>query len=345
MQFYFSINQMFLIKHGLNISEGAIYSYLLNLPSWAEKVIIENDVYYFASRNNIAKEMPSVSDKPDTIYRICKKLSDKNIISTIKIHNKDYVKINPEFSKEWHKPDVIPSEHSEKNPSQLGKKSEPTRKKIRTNSEKNPTYHNISNHTTNYHNTSDHNFAENKISAISIPDNENDFEREEIPEPQIISEELIIEQPKKEKRKKIAQKKEKAVDPLYKPYCEIWNELCLKYSGAPANWSFPQKNGVAINNLIKFFRSLAKSQGVEDETQHALYCFEYVSKHWEIVEPDKYLSNLDITMISKNISNIIKLIKQNSDHSVKRKDSYEKWALEQKKLDDLMNFKIDPNNW
>ena len=76
------------------------------------------------------KEIPIVSDKADTIYRIYKKLQEKNLIETISFQKKDYVCLTKK-GQEWYN-----DNYSEKNP-ELGKKSD-------MNSEKNPTNNNTS---------------------------------------------------------------------------------------------------------------------------------------------------------------------------------------------------------
>lgn len=114
-------------KWGLSLQEAYLFDWVYTLPSWAEKVIIDSETYYFASRNLACREALLLTDKSDTMYRYYKSLEGKGIIKLIKVEGKDYIKLMPICS-EWGRQ----SEYSEKNPSLLGKKSE-------NNSEKNPT--------------------------------------------------------------------------------------------------------------------------------------------------------------------------------------------------------------
>lgn len=127
------INNVKSNQWGLNIQEAYLFSWIYELPSWADRIIIKNDVFYYCSKNKIVSELPLISDKPDTIYRYLKSLSSKNLVIVKKIDGKDYIGIT-ELGKSWN--DSSQSERSEKNPSQLGKFSE-------FNSDLNPTYNNI----------------------------------------------------------------------------------------------------------------------------------------------------------------------------------------------------------
>lgn len=127
------INNVKANKWGLNIQEAYLFSWIYELPSWADRIIIKSDVFYFCSKGKIVSELPLISDKPDTIYRYLKSLSSKNLVLIKKIDGKDYVSIT-DLGKTWN--DSGQSEYSEKNPNELGKFSE-------LNSDLNPTYNNI----------------------------------------------------------------------------------------------------------------------------------------------------------------------------------------------------------
>lgn len=120
------------LEWGLNIQEAYLFSWVYSLPSWADKVIICTDVFYFGSKTKAIEDYPLLTDKPDTVYRYYKSLEQKGLILIKKIDGKDYLALT-EKSKTW----GSKSDHSEKNPTTLGKKSE-------LNSEKNPTYNSIS---------------------------------------------------------------------------------------------------------------------------------------------------------------------------------------------------------
>lgn len=132
MRYTSTINNVKSKEWGLNIKQAYLFSWIYELPSWAETNTIDGEVYYFSSKTKIIEELSLISDKVDTIYRYLKNLEEFGLIKIKKLGIKDFVLIT-EKGKTW---------NSEKNPT-LGEISEETRKKIRDNSEKNPTYNNI----------------------------------------------------------------------------------------------------------------------------------------------------------------------------------------------------------
>ncbi len=124
---------------GLNLSESALFAWLFSVPSWAEKAILDGEVWHFAARSKAIEETGGIiTDKPDTIYRLYKSLESKGVIRWQKIGPKDYIQITAKGAC-W---------NSDKK-TEVGKFSEQTRKKIRTSSEKNPTYNNTIDNETN----------------------------------------------------------------------------------------------------------------------------------------------------------------------------------------------------
>ena len=168
MKYNININQKKSVEWELSTSEAIVFSWIYSLPSWSNSITYNNEAYYFGSRNKACEELPIVTSKFDTMYRIFKSLSDKSLISIISLEKKDYIALTDK-GREWY--DGIIStigsknleENSEKNPC-LGKKSKETRKKIRINSEKNPIYNNISNNNTSNNRES----VEAKASTIEL---------------------------------------------------------------------------------------------------------------------------------------------------------------------------------
>jgi len=134
MRYNTLINNVKAHEWGLDIKQAYLFAWMYELASWADKAIIENKTYYFASKNKACEELPLLTDKRDTMYRYYKKLESANLIELKKIGDKDYIRLTNK-GKCWNQKG--PSEHSDKNPSNLGKKSDPP-------SDKNPTY-NVSN--------------------------------------------------------------------------------------------------------------------------------------------------------------------------------------------------------
>jgi hypothetical protein len=146
--FYFKANMKYNIqidnftshRWGLSIQEAYIFSWLFCVPSWGQRVSLDYEDYYFASRTKAIEEIPLVTDKLDTMYRYYKALDSKGLIKLKKIEGKDFISITKK-GQEWNS--LIRA--SENNPTILGKKSE-------SNSENNPTYNNTILDNNNNHN-------------------------------------------------------------------------------------------------------------------------------------------------------------------------------------------------
>ena len=136
MRYTISIDQTHSIEWNLSLSEAALFSFIYSLPSWAEQIHVNGQTWFFASRNKAIDEMPIITDKADTIYRLYKSLQSKGIIDWQKFGEKDCILIT-EKGKNW---------NSSK--TELGNKSESTRKKIRLKAEINPTYNSTKNNNT-----------------------------------------------------------------------------------------------------------------------------------------------------------------------------------------------------
>ena len=142
MRFSTFLNNKKCMEWKLNAQQGILFSLLYDCSNWAKEIIIEEETYYFVSRNQVINELPMFFEKPDTVYREFKKLFEKGLIKYIKKDKMDLIRIT-EKGKEWNFSNF--ENNSEKNPSseenseifpnKLGKKSE-------NNSEKNPTYKN-----------------------------------------------------------------------------------------------------------------------------------------------------------------------------------------------------------
>ena len=152
MRYKLCIDQVRSIEWNLNLQEAVLFSYLFSASEWAD----QQDGFSYVSKKKIIQDIPILSQKRDTIYRLLKSLAKKGVIE---YKNIDLVKVTDK-GQQWHfiqpiedlgkKSDPIedlgkksdPSEKnpslppetpltSQKNPNNLGKKSEVT-------SEKNP---------------------------------------------------------------------------------------------------------------------------------------------------------------------------------------------------------------
>ena len=141
MRFTILINQIKAIEWGLNSQEALLFSFCYELHSWAESITIDNKTYYWYSKQKIIDELPILTNKPDTAYRLLNKLKKAGLIETISISNKNYLCITNK-GKDWNSEDRKKIRPLEKYPKEVGKNSA-------EGSEKNPTDNIIKDNTTN----------------------------------------------------------------------------------------------------------------------------------------------------------------------------------------------------
>ena len=148
MRYNTKINNVKCLKWGINSNQGALFDLLYEASSWAKTVIVDEQVYYHVSRNLVIEELPLFYDKPDTVYRHLKDLSEKGLIEYKKEGKKDIIKLT-EKGKDWNSKKL--GNKSEKK-AEHGNESEKTRIEIRKNSDSNPTYNNTIHNTINNNN-------------------------------------------------------------------------------------------------------------------------------------------------------------------------------------------------
>ena len=132
MKYYLKINQAKAIEFGIkNINQAHVFDLLTSASSWATPIKINNEFYYWVSRQSICRELELLAIKPDTAYRHLKFLSALKLIDYQKQGLKDCVRLT-KLGKTY-----------------IGNESEQTRNEIRTNSEMNPIYPTTRHPTTN----------------------------------------------------------------------------------------------------------------------------------------------------------------------------------------------------
>lgn len=134
------INYLKAQEWGLSANLCILFDWMYGVPAWAEHVIVNDEIFFFASKNKAISDLVILTDKIDTMYRYYKQLEDKGLIIIKKIGDRDYIRLT-EKGKKWDRFErglVVgnKSEHSEINPSEVGNKSEKR-------SEINPTYNSI----------------------------------------------------------------------------------------------------------------------------------------------------------------------------------------------------------
>lgn len=126
MQFTVLINQSRALEWGLNAQQAMLFAFLFTTPTWAEATELNGIAYCYVSKSKVCEEMPLLTDKPNTVYRLMKQLEEFGLIYMACIENKTHIAITKRGAT-W---------NSSENIQGVGKKSEPV-KKIITGSEKN----------------------------------------------------------------------------------------------------------------------------------------------------------------------------------------------------------------
>ncbi|MFY9074116.1 hypothetical protein OZZ08_04065 [Malaciobacter mytili] len=143
MKYQLNVNQQQAIELGItHINQALIFDLLTTVASWAETIVIDDEVFYWVSRQTISSELKLLGLKNDTVYRNLKKLDNLGLINYKKYGKKDCIKITKLGKKYLSKPNE--SAMSDSNPNHyVGNKSE-KKVKLESKSERklnsNPTY-------------------------------------------------------------------------------------------------------------------------------------------------------------------------------------------------------------
>lgn len=80
VQYSLYINQICAVDWKLNAQQAILFSFVFTLPSWADSHFIDGVRFYRINKTKIVYELPMLTDKPDTIYRLLKALEEKGLI-------------------------------------------------------------------------------------------------------------------------------------------------------------------------------------------------------------------------------------------------------------------------
>lgn len=144
MRLFSNIDNGFVLKYKISLQEAVLLEWLMGFSRIAKKATIDGKIYFFASKNKAVSDIPTITDKVDTMYRYYKKLEDKGFIKLAKVDGNDYVFLNKKCD-EWNSSnyaDIPQSDHSDNLPNELGQSSE-------NNSDNFPTYSNNIIHSNN----------------------------------------------------------------------------------------------------------------------------------------------------------------------------------------------------
>lgn len=238
MRYSATINNVKAVDWGLNVQQAYLFVFFYELPSWAESIVKGGKTYFFASKNKAIKEMPLLTDKRDTMYRYYKQIEKKGLIEIIKVDGKDYVRLLPK-AKEWN----CKSDTSDKNPNDLGNKSEPT-------SDKNPTYNTYNKNNSYNDDNSHHQNQKNRIPDLNSDDPNETIE---------MSKEAILRKKFMDKVGNEFASPDEVYD--YMNYCvyemtDFWNHL-------KRQWGISKASRRKIVNATKEFSTWAYSKRVK----------------------------------------------------------------------------------
>ncbi|WP_404938982.1 phage replication protein [Pseudomonas sp. JDS08PS003] len=130
MQFTITINQVKALKWGLNSQQALLFAFIYGCPSWTKPVKTDDGIFFALSKAKIIEELPLLTDKPDTAYRMLKALEEAGLIELSSTSNITLFRLT-EKAVEWNQK----LDGSEKYPTPAENKG---RKKIRSTSEKSP---------------------------------------------------------------------------------------------------------------------------------------------------------------------------------------------------------------
>jgi DNA-binding PadR family transcriptional regulator len=144
MQYTLTISQTKSLEWGLNAQQALLFAFVYECPSWARPIKTDTGIFYALSKAKITEELPLLTAKPDTAYRLLKQLEAAGVIGLSHTSSITLVRLTDK-GREWNRA----VDGSEKYPSKVGEISDVGRKNIRGGSEKYPTNQDTSNQDTN----------------------------------------------------------------------------------------------------------------------------------------------------------------------------------------------------
>lgn len=138
MQYTVTINQAKALEWGLNSQQALLFAFVYEVPSWANSMKTDAGVFYTLSKAKIIEELPLLTDKPDTAYRLLKALNEAGLIELSSTSSVTLIRLTAK-GKEWNRKQDGSEKYPTSKRERVGKKSEVAgRKKIRSGSEKSP---------------------------------------------------------------------------------------------------------------------------------------------------------------------------------------------------------------
>lgn len=104
MQFSLYINQVKALEWGLNAQQAVLFAFVYELSSWADAIEVDGFVYHRISKGKILRELPLLTDKPDTAYRLLRQLQSAGVLVLGSAHGGMVVALT-EAGRAWNKAD------------------------------------------------------------------------------------------------------------------------------------------------------------------------------------------------------------------------------------------------
>ncbi|MBM7455199.1 DNA-binding PadR family transcriptional regulator [Oceanisphaera litoralis] len=139
MQYRVVINQIKALEWGLNSQQAMLFAFVYECPSWCNAITHKGEVFYTLSKSKVVSELPLLTDKPDTVYRMLKALQKKGLVALSSTDSITLVRLTQKAA-EWNRNTTD---------NWVGNKSDEGRKNFRGGSEKSPTNQYTSNPYTN----------------------------------------------------------------------------------------------------------------------------------------------------------------------------------------------------
>lgn len=105
MQFSLYINQVKALEWALNAQQAILFAFIYELSSWADAIDVDGVTYYRISKAKIIRELPLLTDKPDTAYRLLKQLAAADLIALSKANDEMVVALT-DRGRTWNKSDL-----------------------------------------------------------------------------------------------------------------------------------------------------------------------------------------------------------------------------------------------
>ena len=80
MQYTVTINQVKALEWGLNSQQALLFAFVYGCPSWTKPIKTDDGIFFALSKAKIIEELPLLTDKPDTAYRMLTALEEAGLI-------------------------------------------------------------------------------------------------------------------------------------------------------------------------------------------------------------------------------------------------------------------------